>query len=668
MGTVWSKQFPSPLSGSKSGTAENEKFAFPTDDGGIDVTLPDYEKVRVVSAQLNNSKAAAAVISTSFTAGMTYRGQDDDGSFANFSNLIDKVRAERRIETLVVFNSYATDRACLSDGTLKSLESAGITVILLSATSNCHLQGADVNSELLIVRCLSGPIQPRLLDNMINCLGVVRDVRILFMWHDNYAQQTVSRRNELQQQLRELFLYCARAKLLNVISVYNDFGNEKYYHTYSYFPSFHLVHNTLQETCFPNRLRDMHGAAIHTLPDQNEPRSIVWRDRLGRTQIGGYMARLVEALAKHHNATLSYPRAIVPDVTYEYDEIFKMLQNETIDLLMGVTGMGWRLNASQVSTSVLSSFWAPMLPVPPLRPTRDIYVLIFVSAIGVIFLLLLLTFSCLLTWEQLCARHQSSFREVSCTLTSVTHRSLLGQPTHVRISCTFIRRFICMLLFMTGIYMSTTSSSYLNTYLTSSPKRQRVLTFDELLRHPTRIKISPGEYKGLKIFVSEAFLEKYKGVFLVTSSVNDYYQQRKSLDTSFGYTITNSLWQALVEYQTKLGRHLFYISEGMHLAANLQLGVPLSPHSIYRSALNVLIQNSISAGLMKHWENLVYSDMVAAGKLNLTVATRPILAKGLTLDDLYWIWWLYGVGLMLALVVFLLECYVGRVAKSRKQI
>lgn len=593
--------------------------------------------------------------------------KDENVNFANFSKLIKRIRLERVIETLVVFNFHGQQH-CLDDDILHSLQPLNITVILLNATSSCQLQGANVNSELMVVLCVTEPIQPVRLDMMVGCIGVVRNVRFLFIWHASYVQASLGRRNELRQQMQKLFVYCASTKLLNVISVYSDFESDAHYYTYSYFPSFHLERKKLEDTCFPNRLKNMQGAALRTLPDQNEPRSIVWRDRWGRLQIGGYMAKVIETFAAQHNATISYPTLIVPDVTYEYEVIFGMLQNETIDFVMGLTGIGWKLNATQVSTPVLPLFWATMLPLPPTRPTRDIYVLIFKSIIGIILLLLWLIFSCLLTCERIRWHHdrrtcRNTFRLFLFILTNVSLRGMLGQPTHIHISAAFTKRFICILLFLAGIYVSTTSTSYLQTYLTSSPKLQRVNTFDELLRVPTRIKISSAEYNALIDYVGPRFLQKYKSVFLITSSINDYYYQRKTLDINFGYTVTQSLWKTLVEFQKKLGVHLFYISDRMHLAKNLQMGIPMSPHSIYRDKLNVLIQNLISAGLVEYWENLAYGDMVAAGKLNISISIPSNRDHSLTLEDLYWIWWLYGVGMSLAFVLFFVE---RRVRKKKK--
>ncbi|XP_054736695.1 uncharacterized protein LOC129243591 [Anastrepha obliqua] len=596
----------------------------------------------------------------------TYPARAYDGAetFANITKLIEKIRMERAIETLVVFDDDLEQGFCLDDATLRSLNT-NISIILLRATNHCNRQGSDVNREMLVVRCVSEPFRPQFLAKMIDCLGVERQVRILFMWHAHYVKQSKRRRNELQQQRQKLFEYCARKKLLNIMGVYSDFESDGHFYTYTHFPNFHLKQQTLwQEPCFPVRVKDMQGAALRTLPDQNEPRSIVWRDHLGRTQIGGFMARIIKAFAAKQNATLIYPTTVEPDVTYEYAEIFKMLQNETLDVLMGLTGIGWMLNSSEVSTPLLPLFWTLMLPLPPLPPTRDIFLLIFISFLGIVMLLLLVIFSSLLTLEAVRGlRHRSckrSFNLFLRTLTNVTLRSILGQATHLPISTTSLKRFICILLFIAGIYVNTISTAYLQTYLTSSPRAQRVNTFDELLHIPTRIRISLTEYTALKDFVGTEFVEKYKNVFLITSSINDYYQQRKTLDTHYGYTVTSSLWTALEEFQRDLGRPLFYINKNMHLAGNLQMGVPMGPHSIYREEFNTFIHNSISSGLMNHWQNWVYTDMVAAGKLNITLSTQTKQGHILTTEDLYWIWWLYGAGMGLAFLVCLAELYSKR--------
>ncbi|XP_039958887.1 uncharacterized protein LOC120773832 [Bactrocera tryoni] len=516
--------------------------------------------------------------------------------------------------------------------------------------SQCFRSLERLNDEKILIRCLPKSLSRELLDPMVNCLGNKRNTRILFIWDQEYTAASSERRLQLQKQQQLLFEYCAEMRLLNVIAIYRDYLKDGHFYTFSYFPEFHLQRKTMDEDCFPNRIKDLEGVAIRVAPDQLEPWSLVWRNSNGDTKIGGFLTRFVREFAKRSNGTVSYPMAVTPERAPTLTELMFLLQNNSIDIAAGTTTI--KSSDMAVSMVILPIDWIIMLPLPAQIPDSEIFLMLLNSSLGLLLFTLLFVFSLVLTVEALLLQRRNAVE--NCLfffwiLTNVVLRSIIGQPSSskVGVSAKLIKRFLYMTLFLSGIFMSTLISAGLQSYLTSPVRYPRINTFEEFLKSDITIKTSQAGYRALDLYLSRRNLKSVKKKFIFSSSLEKLQRQRTYLDTRYGYTMFSNLWDVLARYQTYLPQPLFYVSKQLYIAKGMPLVMPLQNHSIYKEAFNIMINRLHAVGLTDLWKRQVYEDMVVAKKLNTSYRVEGVRNARLDLEDFYWLWWLYAISSIL---------------------
>ncbi|XP_053962197.1 uncharacterized protein LOC128865843 [Anastrepha ludens] len=590
------------------------------------------------------SSAIIILISPLLMAHLSINWNPANNLSINITEIINKIQVERKIYSFFIINAHDLSQSCLCDDSLRILNAYG-TVRLLQANSSCAYSPSHSNDEILLIRCLPNRFEPDSLEKMVGCLTNRRYIRILFIWNTEYKTAVIKNREELQQQQQLLFEYCAQMRLLNVISIYRDYVDDGHFYTFSYFPQFHLERKTLDEECFPDRIRDLKGFAIRTVVNEVEPWAILWRDRYGQVQIGGFLTKLLREFAKRNNGTLSYPKPVNPDQIVNIYVWRPLISNDTIDMVTGILSSDVKWAGVEVSTPLMPIDWTIMVPFPPLVPDSEVLLFLLNSVLGLFLLLLLLIFSFVLTLESLLWRRRSptsSVRFFIWIFTNVVLRNIIGQPSCsvVHVKAKFTKRFIYICLLLSGIFMSTLIAAFLKSYITSNPhKYSRAETFDELYHLGIKIKVNHYVYDSLHFYIDPQVVEKN---FLL-DSISEVQRQRASLDPRFGYSVISPFWSVLSRHQSYLPRPLFYVSEQIYLRKTLPIGIPLQEHSIFMEALNNMIHQVNSGGLSDLWMREAYDDMRAAKKINMT-EVEPVEFKPLYLEDLYCLWWMYGLG------------------------
>ncbi|XP_004519277.2 uncharacterized protein LOC101459882 [Ceratitis capitata] len=580
---------------------------------------------------------------------------------SNVSFIVDKINAERRINAFVIINAYDTSESCLSDEDVRRL-SANTTVKLLRPSSKCSNSSGDDNRELLLIRCIPENFKPELFEAMIGCSARKRDIRMLFIWNSEYATATMQSRLKLDKQQKLIFEYCAKMNLLNVIGIYRDYLSEGHFYTFSYFPDFHLERKPLSEDCFPDRISDLKGTAIRCIPDQIHPWSIVWADHNENVQIGGFLTKLLQQFATRNNGTLTFPVTVVPNRFVDIQSWLPLFQNNTIDMVCGIIGSLGENPYLDESATIFPVDWIIMLPIPQRMADSEVYLYMLNSALGLFLLILLFVFSFVLTLESLLLQRHT--KREGCLLfisflTNTVLRGVIGQPTSLRVphSVRHLKRFLYITLFVSGIFMSTFISASLQSYLTSSLRYPRINSFAELRRAGMKVKISRYEYTLLPAYFEPKTLKWLERVFTVVPSFDELQNQRINLKNRFATTIISPLWSVVSRYQSNLPQPAFYTSKNIYISKGIPIAVPIQKHSIYKKTLNKMIYNAHSVGLTQLWSNQVYDDMLAAKKLNTTVNLVSRRKEQLEVRDLYWLWWLYGVGVLLSTLVFFAELW-----------
>ncbi|XP_012162478.1 uncharacterized protein LOC101460053 [Ceratitis capitata] len=577
----------------------------------------------------------------------------------NLVQLVRKINLERKIDAILIMNALNTRKCCLSDEDIKIL-STNRTVRLLQAETNCSHSFADLNEDMLFIRCVSENFAPEQLDQMVVCLENRRNVRMMFIWSSEYTEVTSPQRAELMQEQEKLFTYCASKRLLNVIGIYRDFLRDGHYYTYSYFPHFQLQRKTLAEDCFPDRVKDVKGLAIRTVPDQLEPWSLVWREDNGTVNVIGFLKKFLQEYAKRINGSISYPLPVEPENVPDMSTLISLLKNDTLDIVMSsTTGRTYDVDVTAVISLVDLTI---MLPIPGQMMESELLPYLFNSLLGLAALILLFVFAFLLTAEFFLLQGYTA-TEILCSyseiLLNVVLRNLLGQAscTRVSVSSKLGKRLLFMALLFTGILMSTLINASLNSYLTNPISYPRLKTFEDLINSGLTVKTSPDTYSTLDNYFTADNINKSKSVFSPATSSKDLNLQRNSFDRRYGYTLLSSLWDILERYQTFLPEPLFYVSEEIFIVKRQPMAFPMQKYSIFKESLDLMIDNLQSAGIVIFWSKQTYEDMIVAKKLNATHQWRKMRRGYLGFEDLYWLWFFYIFGVGISMLVFLTEMW-----------
>ncbi|XP_067633303.1 uncharacterized protein [Eurosta solidaginis] len=588
----------------------------------------------------------------------------NDSTIDNFAAITNKIDMECKIGNIVVLNACSTKKFCLSNYDLKLLETCN-TILLLKANRPCPNKG--VKGETLLIVCLGTNFSTKLLSTMIPCLDKRRNSRILFIWNTEHTATRAIERLQLQKQQELLFKYCAQKHLLNVISIYRDYLYDGHFYTFSYFPEFHLQRKTLMQQFFPDRIKDLKGAALKALPKYNEPLALIWRNRSGQTQTGGYFSKILEEFVRRHNATLTWPIPLDADARVPIPVWIDLFQNDTIDVVMGIAPME-HITGYDVSTVVLLSDWTIMLPLPSERPDSEILLFMINSWLGIVLLIFLFVFTLFFTIESFLLRrslqkyHANWFALFLSIFFNLVLRSMIGQSSYMAGDTR--RRLIYIILFLSGILMSTIITAGLNSYFTSPLHYPKLNTFKELVDSDITIKLTQFEYETLPIYLSMEYFRKLNQTLKLPPESK---QLATTMDTRYGYTILTPLWSIIARYQTFLPKPLFYVHENIYLIRDLPMCFPLHEHSIYKEAFNDMILLIQSSGLSDLWTKQSYDDMVMAGKLNITTYLCSVKSKIMDLEKLYYLWLVYGIGVSLSIVVFFAEILYYKI-QTRMQV
>ncbi|XP_067633301.1 uncharacterized protein [Eurosta solidaginis] len=597
----------------------------------------------------------------------------------NLNFIINKIYQEKKIEKTLIINNYNrsfyTADNCISSKDIKIFSNISSVIITNEECVNQITVG-----DLFMIVCLPRILETEHLDKMVFCLGRKRDSRILFIWNHAYTKhnKTIEAQEKLDQQQLELFEYCERKRLINVISIYRDYEIDGHFYTFSYFPEIHLQRKTLGgEYCFPDRVKDIKGASIRVIPDQLEPWSMAWYDQNGRLRVGGYITKILEAFVRRVNGTITYPIPIKPNDSLSVLVWLPYLRNDSVDIVAGIAPPSLYSLGHDVTSVLQPVDWNIMLPFQTM-PDSELILYLINSIVGASVLILLIVFSVVFALEGLIWRRRfqrdpncpaHSFQLFIWIFINVVLRNVIGLPTSLQIRATahFITRFLYVLLFLCGIFMSTLISATLNSYLTSPLVNPRKINFQELIRSGIYVKTSQFEYDILYNYVSAEDLPKIKKILIPIESFAELRDQHTNSDSRYGFTILSTSWDVIDRYQSYLPKPLYYVTEDLSFAKSLPMSIPIQEYSIYKEALSNMIDSVHSSGLTQLWTSQAYDDMMAAKLLDTTTHIKESRQNVIDLKYLYWLWWLYGIGVCSSILVFFVEiwCYKRNVRTKR---
>nr|XP_036223213.1 uncharacterized protein LOC106627561 [Bactrocera oleae] len=391
--------------------------------------------------------------------------------------------------------------------------------------------------------------------------------------------------------LEELFTFCNQQQMLNVLAVFRDFQATGRLYSFNRFPNFTVESNQWPIICYPNRLNDLQGYELRSMPSQSEPGSIVYTDDLGEKRSSGYVYHLISTFATKLNATLTYRAPLNVGASIEISILADLTSNYELDLPIGLQMPVVNVSLYGFSDIVEIGNWMPMLPRSGYIERYQIYKYIFRSNT----------------------------------------------------------------LIIDGLIWSTVYTAQLHAFCSQPPSGEQIKSYADLKSRGIQILLPLEEYEVLEKFMSESFMMSYRDILLVIPELRDFYTLRKSLNTNFAYSTNSEMWAMVERQQRYFSQRLFHVSEEIQFHRQILLAVPLAENSVYRATFNAYLLEMQAYGFWHHWTAMSLFEMIKAGKLSLEDLTKPRRIEPLQFRDLHYIWLMFIFGIAIGSLCFMAE-------------
>ncbi|XP_055855825.1 uncharacterized protein LOC129919043 [Episyrphus balteatus] len=462
-----------------------------------------------------------------------------------------------------------------------------------------------------------------------------------------------STRNDFE--LRNIFDFCWKNRMVNIVAVFQDFENSSVYYSYSNFGHFQIekfIWNKKDSNVFQNRMRDLKGHLLPVIFGGSNPGNIISENTNGAIIKGGYMYHLFYAFAKRHNSILNISN--VKTSLSNYD-----MHNLVLDGRSDISGAGFVLLEDSIqwfSYPYMLFDWSVMLPTEPNIPIYKVFAYVFHWKAFVLTIMMFILLSVSLEvsrsfstpQRKVCIRNL--FFNIDC------FRGILGQSFSETTNNSYSTKIVYSLIFLLGIMIFTSYDAFLQSFMTKPPKENMIKSFEDL------------QSSGLKTYIHEKYcieffdklrpdiMQKYSNVFVCEKSFEKVAKLQNSLNTKFAFFVTDARW-IVYEYQQEFfGKKLFRWSKELLLLKNMFGAISINENSIFKNSLNFHILETQSSGLFDFWKKRTFYELLRFGKIeNFKYGFNSNLRKSMKVEDLKWIWILMGLALMVAILCFVAE-------------
>ncbi|XP_065369106.1 uncharacterized protein LOC135961532 [Calliphora vicina] len=510
------------------------------------------------------------------------------------------------------------------------------------------------NSEIMAVVVMQYKFHSKLWQLFASTLNGMRQVRVLVICVDI---------GNLQQLQQDVLMECEKFKFTNVLLHFiNSSTSEEpplaYLQMLPY-PMYHLKQKRIgqdKEQYFPTHWLNMQGKTLLTLPDQNVPRSMMYRDAKDQIQFSGFAAKLVLLFAEVFNATLEMPFLPKFKEVMHFSVLFNMTKHGELDIPMSEYPVFSGRVLKHLSYITEVSKWMVMIPCASRMKISQVYEVLLTPDLFSVILIFTITFSLVHTIIEKLFYNRMIWLNV--LMSDKVIPGILGQSFALKTSRLISLRLIYILLFVMGLYNSTIFSAYLQTFITSPPYQRSITSFDDLRSKGkkillNRLDIINMEGNGYQV------IKHMEGTIEYTDNATLYSEYRKNFNTTYGYAVTTTLWQIFSNIQQYYADKVFCVTQDLSIRDVIPFGVPLGEHSPLKEPLNYVIHKMHAAGLLHAWRFQVYNDLLNLKMITLRDSSRIKTYDDLTEGDLLIVWLILIVGLLVSLMVFFVEIIVN---------
>ncbi|KAH8275287.1 hypothetical protein KR026_004706, partial [Drosophila bipectinata] len=419
-------------------------------------------------------------------------------------------------------------------------------------------------------------------------------------------------------------------------------------------PNYEEIDLNSPKLVFINQFRNMHGAPIRTLPDRLAPRSMTYRDpTTNETKAIGYVANLVNNFVQKVNATMVMDLDDLKDAVF-YGNISKWTQEDLLDVGMSLDTTWRKVNLDTYTYPYVGCTYCFMVPLPQRVPYSDIYTEIMDSLVLGVILLLFCIFSLLLIYSQ-----RKSWRGLSLAnllLNDKCLRGFLGQPFPFSLNSNRQLKLIFSLLCFASLMTTTMYQAYLQSFMTTPPPEPMLESFWDVDHSRYKIALSKVELDMVKMTEGHTMKILHQDRLQVFEEFNQFIKLRESFNADYIFPVTDIRWETYREQQKLFERPVFYYSDAFCLTRFSFLVLPIRRYLPYRDLLEDHILAQKEFGLLRHWIERSFYDMVKLGLTPLQDLSIPEEDDDpIDLNDLKWIFALYFGGLALGCIGFVME-------------
>ncbi|XP_033156511.1 uncharacterized protein LOC117138491 [Drosophila mauritiana] len=505
---------------------------------------------------------------------------------AFLSSLLMSLGKELHYKTILLVGGSST---CWS---LEPFET-GVPIINLRGEKNAYLQDT-FNSQILALACLQNQSEYAV-KSLYRSLEDMRDTpTLLFASSD--------------EQIRNLFLECFRESMLNVLAVKGS--STEYIYSYQAFPTFRVIKRKLVEIhrYFAPQLKDLGGHIVTALPGNIMPRTMCYRNAGGERQLAGYLHTFIRNYVESINGTLRISWDLVPEDGMRHLTISRLSKIQHVDFPLGIIALYNKTGKQHVPMEISS--WFLMLPMEPPVPRAHLFVKLGLERLLAV---IVVVGAVLGNAHRMEVGLGPSWR--CYYLADRVLRGALAQPIVLPRRLSPKLMLIYWLLLLSGFFLSNYYMASLTTWLVHPPANDPILEWDQLRCLELKILTIPEEFNYMSLILGTDFMKAYGNVFLLTNST-DFQRRRISMDPSYAYPVTTSLWPFLELSQVRLRRPLFRRSYDMVFQPFQVMTLPLPRNSIFHKSLLRYAALTREAGLYYFWFRRSYYELVALGKIS----------------------------------------------------
>ncbi|BFG05625.1 uncharacterized protein DMAD_04318 [Drosophila madeirensis] len=547
-------------------------------------------------------------------------------------NIVKSLKRELSFGTILLLRNENDADSCWTREDLPQ----DIPILNLNANQSLYLKQI-FNSEILSIVCLNRSEG----DTMEALYRNLEDIR--------YTPTILMTQSDTN--LSALFEDCRYHKMLNVLAL-KDFDPEFVY-SYRAFPHLQMVKRRVSHIrrYFEPQLRNMQGARINALPDNIMPRTVVYRDAQGRRQMTGYLAHLTENFASTLNATMNICWEYAPEEDVINKTAMVKLSNDGfVDFPLVIAGPD-DFRYRDIIVMEISS-WFLILPTEANTPRARLFSKTEAYKLMPLIILLALV----LSYAQRLEEGLGPSVSLGSVWEYVLH-GVLAQPLLLPHGPSSRIIYVYGLLFFASMLSCSIFNVSLETWLVHPPVDRMILSFQDMRLEQRKILLYRTEYFTIQNMFGEENFEKIRDIFEITNSSKYFQMMRGSMNPSYAYPITTTLWPLLQLGQSRLTRPIFRRSKEMIFDPLVLMTLPLPKDSIYRQAFTHFHLRTHDSGLYTLWFRRTFKELLVMGMMSYPVDNSSEPYKDLVWGDFIFVWMLYVGGIVASLLVFLVEIF-----------